>query len=232
MLFNGISHYLEANLEFLPLCYFFAWAFCLCYFYAFSNYGYIQFLLNRCVKPETGWWGEVNLKQNQPSSPTPWQAGTTFSPTSSQPDLFTVMINVIILIHYAFTNLECNRRIHGDFIHLTLWVVTFWMAWWIFLCDKNCSLGKGKNMWCLNKKRNRVVSSRASTQYVKCCLVWRNMKNAVLFGAITSRYMWCLDAFTWECTTRYMVRRRVHILLFIFVNLFLTLGQSALHWGA
>ena len=90
MLFNGISHYLEANLEFLLLCYFFAWAFCLGYFYAFSNYEYIQFLLNRCVKPETGWWGEVNLEQNQPTSPTPWQAGTTFSPTSSQPDLFTV----------------------------------------------------------------------------------------------------------------------------------------------
>ena len=30
MLFNGISHNLEANFEFLLLCYFFAWAVCLC----------------------------------------------------------------------------------------------------------------------------------------------------------------------------------------------------------
>ena len=43
--------------------------------------------------------------------------------------------------------------------------------------------------------------------------------------------MWCLDAFTWECTTRYMVRRRVHISFFIFINLFLSLVQSALLQG-
>ena len=88
----------------------------------------------------------------------------------------------------GLTNLESNPRIHGDFIHLTLWVVTFWMARGIFLCEKNYSLNRGENMWCLNKERDRVVLFRASAQYVKCCLVWRNMINAVLFGA-TSRYV-------------------------------------------
>ena len=35
MLFKGISHYFEANFESLFLSYFFAWAFCLCYFLRF-----------------------------------------------------------------------------------------------------------------------------------------------------------------------------------------------------
>ena len=38
MLFNGIARYLEANFEFLFLCYFFAWVFVCAIFYTFSNY--------------------------------------------------------------------------------------------------------------------------------------------------------------------------------------------------
>ena len=42
MLSYGISCYLDANFKLLLLflCYFSSWAFCLCYFYTFFNYGY------------------------------------------------------------------------------------------------------------------------------------------------------------------------------------------------
>ena len=42
MLSYGISCYLDANFQLLLLflCYFSLWAFCLCYFYTFFNYGY------------------------------------------------------------------------------------------------------------------------------------------------------------------------------------------------
>ena len=63
------------------------------------------------------------------------------------------------------------------------------MARGIFLCEKNCSLGKGENMRRMNKERNCVVSFRASAQYVKCCLVWRNMISAVLFGIVWRYYL-------------------------------------------
>ena len=52
MLFKGISHYFEANLESLFLSYFFAWAFCLCYFLRFLQ----LCAAHKWMCRETTWW--------------------------------------------------------------------------------------------------------------------------------------------------------------------------------
>ena len=79
----------------------------------------------------------------------------------------------------------------------------------------------------MNKERNCVVSFRASAQYVKCCLVWRNMINAVLFGA-TSRYvvLGCVHVGMYHMILGAQTRPR--FIVHKFINLFLSLVQSAL----